>query len=272
MSQRTILSFDIGIKNLAVCVLGGVFAEGKKTKAKDTRATDAQESLQVWEWKLMPLVCEGENCKRMRVDTLSQRIFAAMRDLLRSLEERGSPPISHVLIENQPSRINGSMKSIQMIIYSFFQYMRFLGQHSIKEVVLVNARLKLQDQSGRDTAGGGVGAGTEQTLLVPLAAPAKRSSNYKKNKDDSVKLVRGFVAGDEYLRNHLAAHKKQDDLCDAMLQGMAWLKKNGMTGAVEHVVWAGAGADEGDGGWIWNAENDIRVKFNVGVEAEEEVF
>lgn len=215
--ERALISFDIGIKNLAVCVMSGNIGD------------PLWSALRIWEWRLMPLVCEGENCKRMRLDVLSQRIFRELDGLVNGLKEQGCPPIAYVLIENQPSRINGSMKSIQMIIYSYFQYMRYKPveeENAIREVVLVNARLKLQDH-------------TIPKEYLPNQGEAQGESgerSYKKNKAECVVFARYYVREDEQLRELLEGIKKKDDICDAMLQGIAWLKKNKKTGQVEKVV------------------------------------
>jgi len=211
IESSALISFDIGMKNLAVCVMSGPFA--KKADVKE---------LVVWEWRLMPLVCEGENCKRMRLDVLSQRIFKELDTLMSGLEERGCPRVAFVLIENQPSRINGSMKSIQMIIYSYFQYMRFKsGEHGIKEIALVNARLKLQDHD-------------MPKEFLPENANDERS--YKRNKDESVVYAKYYVREDDHLSNILKDIKKKDDICDAMLQGVAWSKKNQWTRQINRVI------------------------------------
>ena len=236
--QKALISFDIGIKNLAVCVMSGPFLKIKKKKTAgavggvgvgvggEAAAGEAdgdevvQEKLVIWDWRILPLVCDGEKCKSMKLDVLSQRIFKALEDLLERIKTAGCPEVSFVLIENQPSRINGTMKSIQMMIFSFFQYQRYKEMYGIKEVILVNARLKLQDHD------------------IPnefLPATIADAPSYKKNKDECVVYTNYYIRNDDVLRGIVSGMKKKDDVCDALLQGMAWLKKNQYTNQISYI-------------------------------------
>jgi hypothetical protein len=239
--QKALISFDIGIKNLAVCVMSGPFIKIKKKKtasasvgvgcvggpaggegrgvAQDTDEV-VQEKLVIWDWRILSLVCDGEKCKSMKLDVLSQRIFKALEDLLERIKTTGCPEVSFVLIENQPSRINGTMKSIQMMIFSFFQYQRYKEMHGIKEVILVNARLKLQDHD---------------IPIEFLPATIADAPSYKKNKDECVVYTNYYIRNDDVLRGIMSGMKKKDDVCDALLQGMAWLKKNQYTNQISYI-------------------------------------
>jgi hypothetical protein len=113
-----VISWDIGIKNLAYCVMSGDY--------------------KIHEWDIITL---QQDCKKINVDLLTQRLLQILDD--RFLDRSD---FTHVLIENQPSMKNPVMKSIQNIIYTFFHYIKL--KHKFDYAVkLVSATSKLKVQS-----------------------------------------------------------------------------------------------------------------------------
>ena len=114
------------------------------------------------------------------------------------------PQYDDVLIENQPARKNPEMKSIQTAIHTYFATLRmYIG--CVGQIHLVSARRKLQ---GED---------------------ASKKASYRERKALSVELGKKALVemgGDvaDAAIEQLNRTKKKDDLCDALLQGLEWIK------------------------------------------------
>lgn len=182
---KKVLSFDIGIKNLAACCI-----------------TMEENPAKILHWQIHSLMEETRKTKPS-VTQLAERIFIELDTILEKI-----PDINVVLIENQPSRINGAMKSIQMIIFSYFLYKKHSGVVPC-EVYLISANKKtLEHPFEIDTSG------------------CKAKSRYVQTKYKSVKFTEQYIKDCPQLQTHLEAYKKKDDLCDALLQAIAWMRKN----------------------------------------------
>lgn len=182
--ESVILSFDIGVKNLALAAING---------RHELRA-----------WKIIALAAEKE--KIPSINELSGRLFMALDELLTN--ELNGCVIETVLLENQPSRLNGSMKSIQMMIYSYFQLRRH-WEGLVRNVHMVSASQKLLNHEHEP------------------GTPEKPKTGYELNKWKAIQLAKVYIKGDSKLEAIFAAHKKKDDLSDALLQVISWLRKHG---------------------------------------------
>lgn len=92
----SILSFDIGIRNLAFC--------------------EIDSKLIISDWQVISLRDMGE---KINFDETIDRLLTFLR---KTWPERNGV----VLIENQPCMVNPTMKSIQVCIYTYF---RMIGGH-----------------------------------------------------------------------------------------------------------------------------------------------
>jgi len=179
---RRVLSFDVGTKNLAYAHVE-VQEEG-----------DAAPITRVLAWGVID-VTEFDG------GSVGGRPASVVRSVLRALHS--DPLFSDpdewdvVLVENQPSLKNPSMKTVQVAINAFFEmYIQQRGADDQKHVVLVNARNKVSD-------------------IV------SRTSTYKERKRASVEACTAMLDamdGAEDARETLRTSKKKDDLCDAFMQ------------------------------------------------------
>jgi hypothetical protein len=176
------LSFDVGIVNLAYCLIQ--LPEGN-----------------VLDWDIICLAEEGEKAKRIPLEKLGGRLFARLDTIWEQ-----TPNIHTVLIENQPSRLNGHMKSVQMMIYSYFVYKQ------CPETLLVNAsgKLKTHEEALKALTG---------TCVCPY------EDGYRQNKWWSIQICQYYIRNDTGLCEKIQANKKKDDLCDALLQAIGWFHK-----------------------------------------------
>lgn len=178
------VSFDIGIINLAVAVV----------QDKDPI--------------ILQLISLFPKCpKNLSIDKLSESIYTNLDILIQEIKDKTTQTIiiDNVLLENQPSRINGKMKTVQMIIYSYFYNLKHY-EHSVSNIHLVNPSLKLQEYN--------------------LPKLANKRDSYKQNKETSINLCLEIYKENPYITNIIKESSKKDDLCDALLQSIAWQKKN----------------------------------------------
>ena len=113
--------------------------------------------------------------------------------------------IDYVLIENQPVLKNPTMKSVQMILYSYF-LINGIIKNTIKEIKFISARNKLKVYDG------------------PLIE-VKIKGKYARRKRLSIEYCRHMINNDENNLQFFNGHKKKDDLADSYLQAI-WFLKN----------------------------------------------
>jgi hypothetical protein len=198
------VSFDIGVKNLALCIL-------RKT-----------EILEILDWRIIALASSKKEIKG--IDDISERIYIEMDNLIGGLKNEGINMIDYVLIENQPSNLNGIMKTIQHIIYGYFSLIKYWDKE-VGNVVLVNASLKTKNHiyvinMEANTANAAKTAGDARNKK------GFRRDKYKNNKMLSIELCREYISEDEQLQKIFGENKKKDDLSDACLQAVSYIRSN----------------------------------------------
>jgi hypothetical protein len=110
-----------------------------------------------------------------------------------------------VLLENQPALKNPTMKTVQMLLYSYF-LMRGVSDGEIENIVMVNARNKLKAYKGDKIE-------------------CDFKDKYKKNKYLAVEYCKKMVEDQELKFVELFTNsKKKDDLSDSYLQGIYYIQ------------------------------------------------
>ena len=119
---------------------------------------------------------------------------------------------THVVIENQPCLKNPTMKSIQMIVYSYFLIHGICNKDSsITGLEMINARNKLKVYKG-------------PVILCPYENIKK--NRYKINKYLAIKYCEAMIVEeDDIFKELYNKSKKKDDLSDSYLQGIYYLNK-----------------------------------------------
>jgi hypothetical protein len=192
------ISFDIGIKNLALCIL-------KKT-----------DKIEVLDWRIIAI---AESKKELKgIDDISERVYNEMDIIVGFLKEANINMIDYVLIENQPSNLNGIMKTIQHIIYNYFNLIKHWDKE-VDNVVLVNASLKSKTHEY-------VPEITYEESEVKKNAKNFRRSKYVYNKKLSIDICQNYIKDNERLRDIFVNNKKKDDLSDACLQAVSYIRTN----------------------------------------------
>lgn len=172
-----VISFDVGIKNLAYCILN------KETKT-------------VIDWNVIQ-ICE--NTKDL--GEISNGMIDALDEIMGFVEYEKL----YVLIENQPAMKNPTMKSVQIMLYTYYVMMRKKMMVDIRiDFVSASRKLKYMMQAYPDMD--------------------KSEKSYKMNKVNAVNYTRYYLEKEDD-QEHLQffnKHKKKDDLSDALIQALAY--------------------------------------------------
>lgn len=195
--MKTVLSFDIGIKNLAYCLF-----------RYDPRSSDNFD-FEIVDWNILDIsITEKKNV----IDCQSNKLFQILHDTF------GNKEIHYVVIENQPVLKNPIMKTIQIMVYSYFKIAKML-QEEIESVCMVNAGNKIkfafnciQPFLKKD--------GDEEFNNIPTIINSK--SKYKDTKNASIEYVRALLSKKNHIeqKTYFDEFKKKDDLADTLLQGL----------------------------------------------------
>jgi hypothetical protein len=194
------ISFDIGIKNLAMCIL-------KKTESE----------IKILDWRIISLADKKKDIKG--IDDISERIYMELDNIIGNLKGLGIDKIDYVLIENQPSNLNGIMKTIQYIIYCYFSLLKYWDK-IIDNVVLVNASLKTKTHDFKPD----IQIKMDETQKTKNVKGFRRDK-YKMNKLTSIEICKNYIKDDVYLCDLFDNNKKKDDLSDACLQAVAYIRQ-----------------------------------------------
>lgn len=205
--QKRLISFDVGLKHLAFVEL--LLLARPSSEHED--APDQIESIERW-----AVLDATAGRASLTAEALTASIVQALDDAFYD------PARAHydvVLVENQPSRKNPAMKSVQVAILAYFATVR-LHAGCVGEVRLIGASRKL---AGDDAA---VGNDADEQIAKTAA------QLYRARKARSVELCAaaltegGRLSGARGAPEALAtlrAAKKKDDLADAMLQALAFI-------------------------------------------------
>ena len=173
--QGNVLSIDVGIKNLSYCVLSSTG--------------------EIVDWKNLAVIDEDCNCKTLKLEYLVEKF---LETLMMNFDECFK--VESVIIENQPMLKNGLMKTLSVVIYTYFNMMK-MQYGWIQNVNFISANNKLKCKK--------------------MTEPA--SKNYKDRKKQSIMLTRIYLAEIPAKLEWLNVQKKKDDLCDAFLAGVYFL-------------------------------------------------
>lgn len=113
-----------------------------------------------------------------------------------------------VLIENQPTLINPTMKSVANMLFSYF-IMR--GIHEKKNNSTISS-VEFCCPANKITVGG--------KKVTKKLEDAAENKVYKLTKSLGVKFCKALISDNDEWLNMLTKYKKQDDMADAFLQGI----------------------------------------------------
>ncbi len=221
-----LLSFDVGIKNLSYCLLNDENIEGwgilnisidelcqhchptngsmcdKSAKyiCSDIKLCTAHKKLKKYSDKKFKCIPKNKN----HMLEQGKKIVEIFNNNPSFLD------VDTVVIENQPALKNPTMKSIQMMIYSYFLIKGVSSDSSnIDNIEMVNARHKLKAYKG-------------PTIACDI------KDKYKRTKFLGIQYCLSMIVEsnqDDTWVNIFTTSKKKDDLADAYLQGIYFIHK-----------------------------------------------
>jgi len=187
------LSFDIGIKNLAYCLL-------------EVDDSTEYRNIKILEWGVMDLA-QGQKVKELDLMTIHSRMIDALNncDFLNSNSD-----INTAILENQPCLMNPTMKSVQILLFASLWMRKEDGVIDIGKMAMFSARNKLEAYDG------------------PEIDFSHIKTKYTRTKKLSIAYTKYMLVESEQSQemNELFENsKKKDDLADAYLQGLTYIKK-----------------------------------------------
>lgn len=148
----------------------------------------------------------GKTSYRQSLQVLANKLFSKLDEIKEFMD------VDEVLIENQPSLRNPTMKTIASMLYSYFVMRGITDKDKtnskIKEVKFISPSQKLK-----------INKNTTNETLEGLDKKSK--DTYNLTKELGIEYCKSLI--NEENKKHLETYKKQDDLCDAFLQGFQYL-------------------------------------------------
>lgn len=225
-----ILSWDVGIINLSYCII---------EYNKDTKEN------KILFWGIINLIDDPIMKKNMNL---------VFENIPKKLHENNFLlDVDAVVIENQPSLKNPKMKSIQMIVYSYFlMFGKVLNENEnkIQQIDFCNASNKLKVYKGPTISLDDLkkkkkkidnnssiknylekenNEKEKDELIIEEVEIKEKKSNklsYTDKKKMAVEHVKYFLneKNDEENLTYFLNHKKKDDLADSYLQSLFYLE------------------------------------------------
>jgi hypothetical protein len=218
-----ILSWDVGIYNLSYCIIEKIENETPK----------------IIGWDIVNLV-DNEQMKKNR-NLLFENIPRKLHEIPQLLD------VDLVVIENQPSLKNPQMKSIQMILYSYFLILgKVIGNEITKsyidkidfcsasnklkiydgpEIILEEKKSKKNNKNNKDIIQEVVENVIENADEKKLIKKKATTVKYADKKRLAIEHAKYFVEkySPQYI-DFFNSNKKKDDLSDSFLQGLYYIK------------------------------------------------
>lgn len=220
--RMIVISFDIGIKNLAYSIIS--FDNNSQKKADDKYYI--LKLIQLQEWHKIDL-----QSSKYDLEKISQNLLEVLDNITYNEIGNIQNQNVHIVIENQPALKSPTMKSIQIIIYTYFNTLcKYMNLTMTIKLISAKSKLKYIESFNEFAQY----MNDEQNKYVDLQQTSgkkripKEKQGYAKNKDDSVQFTKWLfnsILDDETHKQELENIKKKDDLCDSLLQGLFYINR-----------------------------------------------
>ena len=220
-----VLSFDVGIKNLAFCLIDqndkliedwgilNISIDSLCEHCGKDKQCDKSASYQCDNFK----VCTShknlkkyENKKWKKIPKCKNSVLETGKKMVKTLDTKSNfLEVDVVIIENQPALKNPTMKTIQMMLYSYFLINGIMIQErDMNSIEMINARNKLKAYKGPE-------------IVCDI------KDKYKRTKYLGIEYCRKMIHENNKIDSKwlslFESSKKKDDLSDAYLQGIYYL-------------------------------------------------
>jgi len=147
----------------------------------------------------------SQNCNKLPLDKLGCSMFSQL-DMIPELLQ-----VDEVLVENQPTHINPTMKTISCMLYSYFLMRGFYEKDKTNSSIRT---MQFCAPSGKLKIGG-----SDAEALLEEAGNDSSKRVYNVTKSLGIKYCLALIDDyPEWIEN-IGSRKKKDDMCDALLQG-----------------------------------------------------
>lgn len=144
----------------------------------------------------------NKSCMKTDLSVLCKRLYEFLDKLSEVLK------VDEILIENQPTFINPTMKTMSSLLYGYFILRGIVEKvktkSTIRTVRFISPSNKLKVSSETDDV---------------IKSEDTKPKIYKLTKELGVTYCKLLIKDDKEMLEHLSKFTKQDDLCDAFLQG-----------------------------------------------------
>lgn len=241
-----VISWDIGIKNLSYCIL-----QKETDNNNEEEYPKTKHNFSIIDWEVINLYsnenkthrCVGltkkntvcgnkakyykdtsyyckthmvDNSKKIKINKPKKKTpFEYATRIKKELDKRPHLcDVSNVLIENQPALVNPIMKTVQIIILSYFSFKNTIEKPFV--VRNINAKCKeklpLKDEDWIDSE-------CHKEYIEKI----KRIKNkYSRRKLLCFYYAKMCLESNFEMKNYLLTHKKKDDLTDSFLMCVDW--------------------------------------------------
>ena len=224
------LSFDIGIKNLSFCLLNdkdlniedwGIINISPDAVCEHCMKENKQcdKSAKKFIIENNKKLCSShiklkqyKDKKMKNIPKHKNQLLLIGKNIVEKLDEyKHFLDVDYVLLENQPALKNPTMKSIQMIIYSYFLVKGITSDLSkIENLEMINARNKLKAYKGPEIK-------------------CEIKDKYKRTKFLGIEYCKIMIDENDKIEDKFKKlfdeSKKKDDLADSYLQGIYYITK-----------------------------------------------
>lgn len=143
------------------------------------------------------------NINKIPIATLMSNLIIALDKIKKDIIQ-----VDEVIIENQPALKNPKMKTIQITIYNYFLIRELIDNKNtrIKNIIQFSASNKLKAYDGPEIK-------------------SKKKGKYNINKDLGIEYTKYLLQNEEKHMIKFNNNPKKDDLADSYLQGLYYIKK-----------------------------------------------